>query len=153
MESHQYSRGKLEPCYYCGAPCTSGEHAPPEMMFKGFGCSFIIVPSCDKHNSKKSGDDLAVVAAYIEAIDGMIKDGTITASQLPKDVRIAVKRAAGKKWFENAKNKVRLRPYIVGRDDTMLPRFAPDFNIYAWMRQLTAALVWSATGYYDMEIN
>ena len=153
MKSYQYSREKLEPCYYCGAPGTSGEHAPPEMMFKGFGCSFIIVPSCDNHNSKKSGDDLAIVAAYIEAIDGMIKDNTIAAGHLPKDVQIAVKRAVHKKWFENAKNKVRLHPYIEGRDDIVLPRFVSDFNIYVWMRQLTAALVWSATGYYDREIN
>jgi len=150
MKLYEYSRGRTEPCYYCGAPCTSGEHAPPEMMFKGFGCNFIIVPSCDEHNSKKSGNDLAIVAAYIEAINGMLQDATITDSELPRDVQKAVKRARGKKWFENAKNKVDLHPYII--DGIMLPRFASDFNISDWMRQLTAALVWNATGYYDAEI-
>jgi hypothetical protein len=54
-------------CYACEAPRTSREHAPPRCFFpedkdeKGdsiYRKSLIAVPSCNAHNTEKSGDDI-----------------------------------------------------------------------------------------------
>lgn len=56
----------LKTCYMCDSAATSKEHIPPKAIFPkakdmGFGANYlnnlITVPSCDKHNTKKSGDD------------------------------------------------------------------------------------------------
>jgi len=45
-------------CYACPKPSTSREHVPPKNLFPPqFRSNLITVPSCDKHNSAKSGDD------------------------------------------------------------------------------------------------
>ena len=45
-------------CYACPQPGTSREHVPPKNLFPlNFRSNLITVPSCDKHNSAKSGDD------------------------------------------------------------------------------------------------
>jgi hypothetical protein len=48
----------------CGDPATTREHAPPRCFFpgKGAGLQLATVPSCDRHNGKKSGDDMYVLA-------------------------------------------------------------------------------------------
>ena len=57
----------LQTCYMCTRKATSKEHVPPKCFFPGSGDSLsgkdlrknlITVPSCDLHNSEKSGDDL-----------------------------------------------------------------------------------------------
>jgi len=54
-------------CYACSEACTSMEHTPPQCFFpedkdhKGnylFRKNPIKVPSCDRHNTKKSNDDV-----------------------------------------------------------------------------------------------
>jgi hypothetical protein len=53
-------------CYMCSQPATSNEHAPAKCFFpeinddperRDFRKNLITVPSCDTHNSQKSGDD------------------------------------------------------------------------------------------------
>jgi len=55
-----------ETCYMCEAPATSREHVPPLCIFpeskdlesgENLRKDLITVPSCDRHNSKKSKDD------------------------------------------------------------------------------------------------
>lgn len=55
-----------ETCYWCGKPKTSREHVPPKCVFPKLKDAphlgnqrqqLIRVPSCDLHNSEKSGDD------------------------------------------------------------------------------------------------
>lgn len=57
-----------EICYWCGWVATSSEHVPPKCLFpeskdvkgiydRSFRNNLITVPSCDKHNMKKSHDD------------------------------------------------------------------------------------------------
>lgn len=61
MKSDQY-------CYWCGELATSREHVPPKCLFpedkdinsvlnQSFRENLITVPSCNKHNLKKSNDD------------------------------------------------------------------------------------------------
>lgn len=45
-------------CYFCGGGVTGVEHIPPKSFFpKGKRNELITVPSCDKHNQKKSKED------------------------------------------------------------------------------------------------
>ncbi|MCT4599136.1 MAG: hypothetical protein N4A50_14810, partial [Vallitalea sp.] len=60
-------------CYWCGELATSREHVPPKCLFpenkdvkdiysQSFRNNLITVPSCDKHNMKKSHDDEYLMA-------------------------------------------------------------------------------------------
>ena len=53
-------------CYYCGAPATSDEHAPPRALFpklkdspdgRNYRLNLQTVRSCDAHNTRKSKED------------------------------------------------------------------------------------------------
>ena len=59
----------MKACYFCGDKKASKEHIPPQQIFKGFKINRITVYSCDKHNSKKSCKDEAIVKAMLMAID------------------------------------------------------------------------------------
>lgn len=70
MKTKQSILAEFPTCYACESKKTSMEHAPPRCFFpeaaddKG-NCRFrkdlIKVPSCDKHNTEKSGDDTYAV--------------------------------------------------------------------------------------------
>ena len=57
----------------CSEPATSREHVPPSCFFpekNEFRKNLITVPSCDKHNLVKSGDDeylFAVISSHLES--------------------------------------------------------------------------------------
>lgn len=64
---------KDEFCYWCGNFATSKEHVPPKCLFpeekdikeifnKTYRNNLITVPSCDKHNMKKSHEDEYLMA-------------------------------------------------------------------------------------------
>lgn len=64
------SRNDAPRCYMCKSKATSREHVPPVCLFPasaGSGESLrrnlITVPSCDKHNRKKSSDDEFLMAS------------------------------------------------------------------------------------------
>jgi hypothetical protein len=51
---------RIKTCYMCDALATSKEHVPPKCVFpedEKLRVNLITVPSCDKHNSKKSKCD------------------------------------------------------------------------------------------------
>jgi hypothetical protein len=60
-------------CYYCGLPATSYEHVPPQCIYDRtihFNNPPIKVPSCDKHNNKKSkNDELFAFYAINDPVD------------------------------------------------------------------------------------
>ena len=137
-------------CYYCGNPSYSREHAPPDSMFKGFDCDRITVPSCDKHNTSKSGDDQAIVNAFlIPLYNGLGK------YILEDDVIQAIENA--KSSFPYVKRKALNTPFLIEPPELTsdLPdvsHLVPSVDIYAWIRQLTAALVHNATQTFDSTI-
>ena len=139
---------KNKPCYYCGAPPPSTrEHAPVKSMFDAFDCDRITVPACDKHNTKKNLDDRAIVTFFIRGLYSGLKNGTLTGN---------VMRAfeAAEPWLGEAR-EVTLRPFMtdpLAQNDTPLPYIDEIGKVRAWMRQLTAALVWSVIGEFDSSI-
>lgn len=139
---------KNKRCYYCGAPPPSSrEHAPIEAMFEGFSCDSITVPSCDKHNTEKNLDDRAIIEFLIKGSFIGLRYGSLTSNIL-KAIAITESKLG------NA-NEVTLRSWVndpQGKVNSLLSYVDNRIDIKAWMRQLTAALVWSATGDFDEAI-
>ena len=149
MKLQEY--GKQKPCYYCGAdgPSTR-EHVPPQMMFAGFARNSITVPSCDKHNTKKSIGDRAIITALIMSASQMFKHRDTLHIYLTPNVITAIKKA--EPYFDLAKNDVRFRDFLIDPPDDLdipLPYLELNTNIREWFKQLTAALIWSIVGRHD----
>lgn len=131
-------------CYYCGAPKTSLEHAPPKQLFKGFDCNKIKAPSCDIHNGQKSGRDTAVIKGMLIALD------TVAYKYPPKsDAAKAINLA--KLQFSQVKRQIKNINKIEGFPS--LTHFDSSIKTEDWMKQLTAALVYDAVRKYDSRIN
>lgn len=88
-------------CYACDAAKTSMEHAPPKCFFpeetdeKGiqpFRRDLIKVPSCDRHNTEKSGDDVYALW-HLAALDGVNDCGHMVRENL-------LRRIAARDWKE-----------------------------------------------------
>ena len=133
------SQGK---CYYCGCAAFTREHVPPKLFFRGFSCDSITVPSCDLHNSEKSGDDQAVRDALLLAYRNALardRDHWNLRADLQKAVLLA------KTSFAHTKKRAIDTPLV---NDARLPNVGfldPSVKVSLWMRQLTAALVCDAT--------
>jgi len=142
----QFSQNKR--CYYCGAPPpNSREHAPVRAMFEAFSCDSITVPSCDKHNTEKGLDDRAIVEFLIKGSFVGLRYGSLTPN-----IFKAMEKAEPK--LGNA-DEVSLRSWLndpQGELGSSLAYLDGSIDIKVWMRQLTAALVWSATGNFDESI-
>lgn len=151
MKLHEFSKRK--PCYYCGALPPSGkEHAPPQMMFDGFECDRITVPACEKHNQSKSGRDRAIVTAISMTAYQESKRNP-ASSILTPDVIKAFEVLYPN--FPKAENEVSLRNILVNPPsdlDMPFPYTQPSVNPRNWIRQLTAAMVWSVVGKHDPQI-
>lgn len=120
-------------------------------MFEGFKHTAITVPSCSEHNSEKSNMDRAVVTGLVRTLDQMPVTGS-APRPFPANVSQAIARLAPN--YAQANNMVTMQPYLLdGPDELMvdLPFLEPDAQLIPWIKQLTAALVWSAIGYYDPE--
>lgn len=119
-------------------------------MFKGFPCDSITVPSCETHNSHKSGNDQAVVSAFlIPLYNGLGR------YPLDADISKAIENALPS--FVRAKRKALSTPLLSDppEDIADLPDVSyvtPSTNIRAWVRQLTAALVYDAVKTLDRTI-
>jgi hypothetical protein len=140
---------KKLPCYYCGLPGGSLEHAPPEMMFAAFECDSITVPSCEAHNTRKSRRDQAIVTSIAMAARQLMLNYP-ESRYLTKNVRTAVNRLEPE--FRRAKKDVQLRDYGLNPRtglNIQLPYLESSVELAKWMRQLTAALVWSVVGKRD----
>ena len=144
-------RKHKEVCYYCGEKAGTDEHAPPKQMFKGFDSDSITVPSCDIHNSSKGGNDRAIVSAFIIPIfNSQDKDN------LEEELQIAVQN--NQSSFEKTKYKAIDSPLFkdssgIYADIPNLAYLEPSVDIYSWIKQLTAAIVWDGIKSYDQTIN
>jgi hypothetical protein len=137
-------------CYFCDARKTSQEHVPPQQMFKGFECDSITVPSCDEHNSKKSGQDQAIVHALLKPL-------LYGQEHYPVEPEIKHAIECAKSGFEKTKHTaqnvqmVKLPPHLSGE----LPEvsyLAPEVNLSYWIMLISAALIYKALGRRDKSI-
>jgi len=91
-------------CYYCGEKSTSREHVPPKCLFPDKAkdespqkLNLITVPSCDKHNLKKSGDDeylkRILVASSEDVSSGGVLYGEVIRAAI-RDIRASKERLA-----------------------------------------------------------
>ncbi len=140
-----------KPCYYCGNPSTSREHAPAEMFFRGFPCDSITAPSCETHNNSKSDDDQSFVSALIQSLNNI---KTERNEKRPPEIEKAI--AVAKSSFELTKKHVTSVDIIEKEfpGDTKLPKVIHfQGKINDWIKQLTAVLVWDATKHFDEVID
>jgi hypothetical protein len=118
-------------------------------MFNGFEGDSITVPSCEKHNEAKSARDRGIITAIIWTAYQESKRNP-TSSILTPNVVKAIQLLEPN--FPQAKHEVRLRNILVRPPsdlDVPFPYTQPGINPRGWIRQLTAALVWSVVGKYD----
>ena len=148
MRLKQYSKRK--PCYYCGAaPPSTQEHAPPKLMFTALECDSITVPSCIRHNNEKSDKDRAIITVLIKSLSRALESGLV-ATSLPEKVIEAIEFL--KPSFAQANREVNDRSLLADPElDFKIP--AVNVSIFDWMRQLSAALVWSVVGEFDSSID
>jgi hypothetical protein len=147
MRLRQYAA--RQPCYYCGTPGPSSrEHAPPKLIFANFDCDHITVPSCDTHNNAKSDKDRAIVTWLIKSLDRMFESGVSTTSTSPIVIEAIshLKPSFGQAAKHVSDNSFLSDPEL----DFKIP--AIDFDFSEWIRQLSAALIWSVTGQFDDSI-
>jgi hypothetical protein len=113
-------------------------------MFRAFNCDSITVPSCDEHNSKKGGNDQAIVSALLIPLDSG-RDQYSLEPEIEEAIKVA------KSSFERSK-RIAVRSQLLvdpppGLED--LPDLAhvdPSVQLATWVRQLTAGLVYSKIG-------
>lgn len=140
-----------ESCYYCGAPACSDEHVPPKQMFRGFSCDSITVPSCEDHNNSKGGHDQAIVSAFLIPLCDR-KDKYSVEDDVLKAIQIA------QPSFVRTKRRARSIPLLKDRPPALkdLPNVAyvvPSIDTRAWIRQITAGLVYDGIQCFDSTIN
>jgi hypothetical protein len=134
----------LKRCYYCGGMVQSREHIPPRQMFKLFKCDSITVPSCDDHNTKKSGHDQAIVnALLIPLFTGRHR------YKLEPEIDLVIKDAIPS--FERTKRNVIRSAWIKDpprglKDLPDLAFLASSVDMAKWIRQLTAGLIYDGIG-------
>lgn len=118
-------------------------------MFVDFECDGITVPACPVHNSNKSGSDRTIITALIRSLDQMRlkehKPDTFS-SNVDKAIRLL------KPNYRQANNLLSMEPYLLDAIDELaidLPYLEADIQTPNWIKQITAALLWSAIGEYD----
>jgi hypothetical protein len=132
-------------CYYCGKPATSKEHVPPKQLFAGQEIPRFTVPSCEKHNGDKSGDDEAIIKAMLMSLDNPDYIGSY-----PIKVQNLVKR--NRPHYSQVKRNVTLNP-LVSYSLQELAYIAPTISVEQWIRQVTSALICAGTKTFDPNIN
>lgn len=93
-------KNKEELCYMCNKQATSKEHIPPKCLFpelkdipeKSYRTNLITVPSCKKHNSKKSHDDEFLMVS----LAGVIGNNSIGYRHHMGKINRAIKRSSYK---------------------------------------------------------
>jgi hypothetical protein len=122
------------------------------MMFNGFDCDSITVPSCEKHNTGKSIGDRGIVTALIMSVSQMYNNRDKLSVVLTPNIIRAIQLLEPD--FPQARNEVELRDIFIDPPegfDIPLPYMQPSAFIPSWIKQLTAALVWSVIGFHDKE--
>jgi hypothetical protein len=132
------------PCYFCGEKKTSKEHVPPEQIFKAVTCDKITVPSCDIHNTGKSGQDDSVIKAMLLSLD---KEWPGIDPTITKSIELA------KPHYDQVKKSVKLIQLLnepIGID-TNVAYIMPDVDIDNWLAKMSAALLYSGIKFYDSD--
>lgn len=111
-------------------------------MFKGFETDSLTVPSCEKHNSQKSGLDQAVVAASLISLEPY-------SLRFHSDVRRAIEE--GKSSVERAKRKAYSAQLISDLPGLPTTSYLAE-DIIPWIRQLVAGFIYNATNHFDATI-
>jgi hypothetical protein len=119
-------------------------------MFRAFSCDSITVPSCEDHNSAKGGSDQAIVSAFLIPLHNGIGRYSLEDEVL-EAIRVA------EPSFERAKRRAidsspLKNPPEALKDLPNLAYLVPSMNIGAWVRQLTAALVYDSARVFDSTI-
>lgn len=141
------SKHKNEICYFCGAPASSTEHVPPKQMFRAFDCDRITVPSCEAHNSNKGGDDQSIVSAFLLSL---VEGVRVSAWSLEPDVEKALNVHTSA--FQYVKNSTFAAPLITDAPKPMPNLGYSKSDLKQWIRQVTAAILFSATQTFDPSI-
>jgi hypothetical protein len=117
-------------------------------MFEAFDCDSITVPACDLHNSKRSLIDRAVLVFLLRALEYRFRSGSLTNNQM-EAYRVAQPKLGYAK-------EVTTPPIVAdprGELDTTGSYIDECTKVEIYMRQLTAAMVWSVIGEFDCCIN
>ncbi|QSF46193.1 hypothetical protein [Paenibacillus tianjinensis] len=86
-------------CYWCGKQATSREHVPPRCLFptdkdvgalfkQSFRSELITVPSCDEHNSLKSGEDEYLMACLTAKVGNNFLAYAHTQTKLKRSLQL-----------------------------------------------------------------
>ncbi|MFW6009133.1 MAG: hypothetical protein ACOCP8_07710 [archaeon] len=133
-------------CYYCGSPSVvSKEHASPKQLFKCFICDKITVPSCEKHNENKSMDDESIIKAMLMSLDNL-------SEKYKYEEKILKLINKTKPHFSQVKRNVKSKlisdklPSSLKKE---IAHISENVNLNEWIKQLTAALVYSVINKYD----
>ena len=141
-------------CYFCGRPADTQEHVPPRLFFRGFDCDSITVPSCDEHNSAKSGTDQAVRDAMLLTYRSA-SPATRRRWGLSPEVLLALDIAEPS--FDRTKRVAVDTPLVTdvppAADLPNVGYLPPSADIFTWVKQLTAALVFDAVRVFDSSID
>jgi len=138
------SKGKV--CYFCGQAATGQEHVPPQQMFRAFDCDSITVPSCDDHNTSKSFDDQVIIDLLMHAVDWQRRRAPI--SQYATEA-LSLRFSS----FSHTKRRIDHSNLVDHAELPEIPYLEPGTNIYRWMQQVAAALVFHGTGFHDASID
>ena len=146
----------INACYFCGNEATTREHAPPKLMFKGFECDCITVPSCIKHNCSKGDEDQTIVYALLSSLNNYLISNNKNKSKLHKDVRKAIRLANSS--FVFTKNRVIKKQFLVeipggAKHNPEVSFLKAPMNVCNWIKNLTAAIIYDGVQYFDSSID
>lgn len=103
-------------CYYCDAPSKTMEHVPPKCLFpkgtkKNHRINLIKVPSCDIHNSNKSGDDQYMMVYFTVSAKGL--DYEKLRPHIDKTIRTIIRKPHIISEFTD---QIRITPKVEGEE-------------------------------------
>jgi hypothetical protein len=138
------SRGKV--CYFCGQASTGREHVPPQQMFRAFDCDSITVPSCDDHNTSKSSEDQVIIDLLMHSIDWQRRRGPVS-QQATEALSLRFSS------FSHTKRRIDHSNLVDRRELPEIPYLEPGTDIYRWMQQVAAGLVFDAARFHDPSVD
>ncbi|MGC5772399.1 hypothetical protein [Paenibacillus pabuli] len=126
-------------CYWCGKQAISREHVPPRCLFpadkdvkkifnQSFRSELITVPSCDEHNSLKSGEDEYLMACLTARVGNNIIAYAHTNTKLRRSLKY------NKNLLQVQKNfnlKMKEQEFPVSLVNIEVPRLSYSFEAIA----------------------
>jgi len=130
----------MKVCYFCGEIANSKEHLPPKQIFKGFRLNRITVPSCDKHNTSKSGEDEAIIKAMLLSIEN--SDNKKLSPELIKALNIV------KRHYSQVKKTV-TKEKVYSDYNKNIVCLNSSIDLSHWIKELSAGMIYYKTEYFD----